>query len=310
MSVRMLISMGVASCACLTSAAVGPVVHLRFDNASNLGQDSSGNGNNASLHGSPTHNAGGISGGAVDFPGGSHLRWIGETNPVEDLIDGNFTFVLWINTTQTFGADGALAFQGAGIIYADVSGTPTGPESDCTPLALAGSRLTGLAGNDSIGDLRSTSTVNTGQWVHVAVRRNVGATVDLFVNGVMESSAPTTNHADLSALDALVLGGNTLDNRYFDGMIDEFQGYEGTLTDRQIRVLSNNPGDVARCDADYNGTGDAGDILDFLDFMDDFGTCDAQAMPCGSLGDVDYNGDTFVDILDFLDFIDAFGQGC
>lgn len=63
------------------------------------------------------------------------------------------------------------------------------------------------------------------------------------------------------------------------------------------------------CAADYNG--DTGpDILDFLDFFDDFGACEGQLAPCGSLGDADVNGDTIVDILDFLDFLDAFGTGC
>ncbi len=64
------------------------------------------------------------------------------------------------------------------------------------------------------------------------------------------------------------------------------------------------------CVGDYNGFGDAGDILDFLDFFQDFGTCDQQPAPCGSLGNPDVNGDTSIDILDFLDFLDAFGQGC
>ncbi|MBX3317976.1 MAG: LamG domain-containing protein [Phycisphaeraceae bacterium] len=311
MPAKFMASMGVAACACFGAAASGPVVHLQFDNASDLGLDTSGNGNHASLLNAPLYDSGGITGGALDLRGRpAYLLWLGEANPVEDLIDGDFTFSIWINTTQVFGSDGAWAFQGAGIIYADVSGTPIGIESDCTPLALAGSRLTGLAGNDGIGDLRSTSVVNTGQWVHVVVRRRVGETVDMFVNGVMESSVATSSHVDLSALDALVLGGNTLDNRYFDGRIDEFQGYEGALSDEQVLFLFNNPGAAATCAADYNGEGDEGDILDFLDFMDDFGSCFGEPLPCGSFGTVDLNGDTVVDVLDFLDFLDAFGRGC
>ncbi|MCW5769436.1 MAG: LamG domain-containing protein [Phycisphaeraceae bacterium] len=311
MPAKFMASMGVAACACIGSVHAGPVVHLRFDNASSLGADSSGNGNHAAVIGSVGYDAGGITGGSLDLRNtAAVLRWTGEANPVEDLLDGDFTFSLWINTTQVFGSDASWAFQGAGIVYADVSGSPSGPELDCTPLALAGSRLTGLAGNDGIGDLRSTSVVNTGQWVHVVVRRTVGVTFDLFVNGVMESSVPTINHADLSALDALVLGGNTLDNRYFDGRIDEFQGYEGALSDEQVLFLFNNPGAAATCAADYNGEGDEGDILDFLDFMDDFGSCFGEPLPCGSFGTVDLNGDTVVDVLDFLDFLDAFGRGC
>jgi len=64
------------------------------------------------------------------------------------------------------------------------------------------------------------------------------------------------------------------------------------------------------CIADYNGTPDAGDILDLLDFIADFSACEISPAPCGSFGNADINGDTFVDILDFLDFIEAFSQGC
>ncbi len=63
------------------------------------------------------------------------------------------------------------------------------------------------------------------------------------------------------------------------------------------------------CPADHNGD-TIQDVLDFLDFMEDFGACENQPAPCGTLGDADFNGDTIVDVLDFLDFIDAFGSGC
>jgi hypothetical protein len=294
----------VAASAIAGAAGAAPVVHMQFDDSAALGSDSSGNSNNASLANGPQYASGGITGGALDLRGRpAYLRWNGEANPVEDLLDGDFTFSLWINTTQTFGVDGALAFQGAGIIYADISGTPTGPESDATPLALAAGRLTGLAGNDSLGDLRSTSIVNTGQWVHVAVRRSVGSTVSLFVNGVLESSAPTSNFVDLSAADWLTLGGNTLDGRYYDGLIDEFQGYEGALTDDQIVFLFNNPGSTAPtcppCAADYDANGgvDGGDLAAFFADFEAGENC----------ADVDNNGG--VDGGDLGTFFAAFEAG-
>lgn len=89
-----------------------------------------------------------------------------------------------------------------------------------------------------------------------------------------------------------------------DGWPDLAIGFSG---DTSVRVFFAVP---PPCAADYNGTGEAGDILDFLDFFDDFGTCEGQAAPCGSLGNADVNGDTIVDVLDFLDFLDAFGAGC
>ncbi len=58
--------------------------------------------------------------------------------------------------------------------------------------------------------------------------------------------------------------------------------------------------------ANYNSD-DEVDILDFLDFLDDFGDCENQPAPCGSVSDADLTGDTIVDILDFLEFFEYFG---
>jgi hypothetical protein len=55
--------------------------------------------------------------------------------------------------------------------------------------------------------------------------------------------------------------------------------------------------------ADYNAD-TLVDVLDFLDFIDDFGSCENQPAPCGSVADADLTGDTVVDVLDFLRFLD------
>ncbi len=94
-------------------------------------------------------------------------------------------------------------------------------------------------------------------------------------------------------------------NRYFTGALDEVALYNRILTAEEI--LSR--GAIFRCPADYNADITV-DILDFLDFFEDFGACDQQPGPCGTLGDADFNADTIVDILDFLDFFEAFGAGC
>lgn len=58
--------------------------------------------------------------------------------------------------------------------------------------------------------------------------------------------------------------------------------------------------------ANYNSDAEV-DILDFLDFLDDFGDCENQPAPCGTVSDADLTGDTIVDILDFLEFFEYFG---
>lgn len=97
-------------------------------------------------------------------------------------------------------------------------------------------------------------------------------------------------------------------NHGFGGLSAISKGASGTFTSPgspiAMRLIENEA-----CLADYNGDAEV-DILDFLDFFEDFGGCENQPAPCGTLFNADVNGDTIVDILDFLEFLDAFGQGC
>lgn len=97
-------------------------------------------------------------------------------------------------------------------------------------------------------------------------------------------------------------------NHGFGGLPAISRGASGTFTAPGSPISMRLIGADA-CLADYNGDNEA-DILDFLDFFEDFGQCENQPAPCGSIADADVNGDTIVDILDFLEFLDAFAQGC
>lgn len=97
------------------------------------------------------------------------------------------------------------------------------------------------------------------------------------------------------------------------GTMSQWDGARrGALTAGSLRLTGGfwGYGVAPPCPASYNNDGVPGDILDFLDFLDDFGACENLPPPCGSWGDPDLNGDTFVDVLDFLDFLDSFGTGC
>ncbi len=221
----------------------GLVTHLSFDNAADLGQDSSGNNNHAGVNASPSFSATGISGGSADLTTThSYFNFLGEENPVENTLEGAFTYSIWVNTTQTFASEGSNTYQGAAIIYADVYGTPGGSQGDAIPMALVGSKLGVVAGNQSQTELRSTSDINTGQWVHLVVTRDLTADVSLYVNGQLQDSAPNMSITDLSGRNELVLGGNLIDGRYYSGLLDDFQAYNRPLTDAEVLFLYNNPG--------------------------------------------------------------------
>jgi hypothetical protein len=146
---------------------------------------------------------------AVSFNGFSYGS---VTRPVQD----DFTLEAWINTTDA--RTGMSNFyEGSGLIYADVSGMA----NDFGSSVLNGKFAFGVGNPDTT--LLSTTTVNTGQWVHVAATRKMSTgEIQLFVNGTMEASM--TVAAQTSSLNAnanMTIGANTVDGRYFTGQIDE-----------------------------------------------------------------------------------------
>ncbi|MBX3360423.1 MAG: LamG domain-containing protein [Phycisphaeraceae bacterium] len=167
--------------------------------------------------------------------------------------------------------------------------------------------------------VRSVRTFPGNIWLHVVWTRVGGNNSEngsaMYVNGYPIVTERDTNLSPgfLAPASIDVTGTtfrinearNLIGNRYFTGTLDEVALYDRILTEEEIVAR----GTIFRCPADYNADIIV-DILDFLDFFEDFGSCDQQPAPCGTLGDADFNGDTGVDILDFLDFFEAFGSGC
>ena len=230
-------------CFSLTAAHGELVCHLTFDDAGNLGADTSGNSNHAGITNSPTYNADGISGGSSSHDSSDYYSWSGATDPVANVVAADFTFSLWVKTTQTYGTNGAPAHDGAGIVWSDYPGSTPGPEGDTIPMALTGSQLAGWTDG---GLYNSTSSINTGSWVHLVVVREADPTdgfTAVYINGSPEVLMASGDD-DMSYINQIVLGGNTLDGRYYSGLMDDFQVYDEALTSGQVTYLYENPGQV------------------------------------------------------------------
>jgi hypothetical protein len=206
------------------------VARLSFDDAANLNADSSGNANHATIGGSPSATAG-IAGGAVSFDGTSYLKWEGSGSPVVQVLDGSFTVCVWVKTTQTFALDGSNPWEGAGLVWADYPGAP--PVGDAIPLALTGSKAAGFANSPT---LHSTTSINSGQWIHLAFVRYAHATsgyVRLFVNGQPEAT-DLSNGASVSDAQIVAVAANLLDGRYYVGLMDDLRLYNTALSESEI----------------------------------------------------------------------------
>jgi Concanavalin A-like lectin/glucanases superfamily len=153
-------------------------------------------------------------------------------------VQDDFTLEAWINTTTS--RNGSNFYDGLGLLYADVSGAA----NDFGTSILNGKFAFGGVSTT----VQSTTTVTSGTWVHVAaVRVKATGKMSVLVNGAAEANV-TGSTASLNAPPSIDFGGNTIDNRYFKGMIDEVRIWNvaRTAADIQatmrVRLVGNEPG--------------------------------------------------------------------
>ncbi len=75
----------------------------------------------------------------------------------------------------------------------------------------------------------------TGEWVHIACVRDITAqTIAVYLNGALDKSVAHSNTNGLTAQPLLNIGGNTLDSRYFTGLMDDVKIFDAALTQPEI----------------------------------------------------------------------------
>jgi hypothetical protein len=145
----------------------------------------------------------------------------------------------WIKTDQPGVQAGPAAWQGSGLIWSDVVGNV----SDFV-LAVLGKKLEFATGPTNVNTI-SNSDVVTGQWVHVAVTRVASSgQVTLYINGRVDITETQANTGSLNANSMIIIGANTIDGRYYAGLIDEVRMYSRVLSGAEIAYLADtSPGD-------------------------------------------------------------------
>ncbi len=186
-------------------------------------QDHSGNGQNGTVTGAPTFSAGRVEQSAITFNGTNSATIPG--NP-----KSNFTISFWVKTTATGGT--GQWYNGLGLVDGEVSGV-----ADDLGISLVGAKVGFGVGNADITIL-STTSINNGNWHHVAATRDAAnGVLRLYVNGVLEASA-TGPVGSRAASSSLALGRIQAGGNFFTGSMDELRLYGEVLTADRINKLA------------------------------------------------------------------------
>jgi hypothetical protein len=152
---------------------------------------------------------------------------------VPRLIQNDFTVEAWIATTSSRAGD--YFYQGSPVAWADA----TGLAADFGISVLNGKLVMNVGSPDMAAT--STSTVTTGQWVHIAAtRQKATGTFQLYVNAVLEATA-VGNTASLNAEPVLALGAVLRKAAFLDGRMDEVKLWETVRTQDEIQAGMHEP---------------------------------------------------------------------
>ena len=193
-------------------------------------QDASGQGNhgtaNAVTYASPGQ---GSSVNAAQFDGASSYARLPQS------LTNDFTIAFWMKTGTT-GGSGAQWYQGAGLIDAEV----TGAQADFGTSLLGGKVAFGVGNPDTT--VISTTSVNDGQWHHVAATRANGSGVmNLYIDGALQGTTINGPTGSRTAPTALAMGRSLAGGNLYAGQLDDVRLYNYSLTAGQIQGLSNPP---------------------------------------------------------------------
>lgn len=186
------------------------------------GNDSSGNGYNATLYGNPSYNTSDKKEGTASLfiTGNSQYA---QANLVSTLTN-NVTITGWVKCSgvtsgyQLIAYNGDPGFSGYGIYVNHGNGD----------------KLCILLGGKAFLDTANTLTAN--QWTHLtAVRRN--GTWEFYINGSNVSITGNTTTPNTPAGNT-VIGGKSGGGDYFNGLLDNVSIYESALTASQISALA------------------------------------------------------------------------
>jgi len=155
---------------------------------------------------------------------------------VSNNLGGDFSLSLWIKSTQVF-QQTDQTFNGTGIIWSDVGGVANDFILGGTRDASGTNRLSFFTGNPD-NWMNGSRNISNDRWTHLAVVRTKSTGERrIFVNGTLEAASVGGTNT-LTANPVINIGGNTLNSRYFLGLMDEVRAYNRALSDAEVAALA------------------------------------------------------------------------
>jgi len=205
-------------------APPGPVGHWKLDDgAGTIAADSSGNGNDGTLIGDPQW-AAGIIGGALDFDGDGDYVDCGY-DPLFD-ITGEITVAAWLNIRSI-----PNAWTGA-VVKGENAWRLSNVDMD--PRFHFGITIWNAPDTASVD---GATAVGYDEWHHVTGTFD-GANINVYLDGVLDGSAPTTEPIGISTTNLFIGENSESPGRSWDGLIDEVMIFDRALSADKILELA------------------------------------------------------------------------
>ena len=160
-----------------------------------------------------------------------HFDGVDDFVTITRRISTDFTIEFWVKTTQVGGGTSGSShwYSGRGIVDAEVGGQTTD-----FGVTLVQNKLAFGVGN-SDKTIWSTSDINTGNWVHVAVTRTASTgLMQIYINGTLESSGTGPTAARTSGIK--IGGNNARTDQNFNGTLDELRIWNVVRTSAEINA--------------------------------------------------------------------------
>jgi len=208
----------------------GLVGHWTFDDGSGtIALDSSGNGNDGTLMGSPEWKTTGddfrVGTGALDFAYADNDYVNCGNDSIFNIAD-EITVSVWINVHEFNQRFQVVISKESASWMLSRNSTTDNLRWYCI----------GITGDDGTGYVTGTVPVNDGEWHHI-VGVYDGSTISLYTDGVLDASQPASGTINTNDHPVWISGRATRTDRWWNGLIDDVRVYNRGLSAEEVLAL-------------------------------------------------------------------------